>query len=139
MSKLSDFDLDLAIGQEGEQLVRELLTGGLTIEVKRDLRWKDTGNIYIETQGWSKSKSEWYPSGLSVTKAAYWALVLEDGALLIPTQTLKQAVMRYGKEVECKIEPNFSRGYLMKPQNIIDTLKLYQTNKGEKNYDSNSA
>lgn len=123
MSRLSDFDLDLAIGQEGEQLVRELLTGGLTVEVKRDLRWKDTGNVYIETQGWSKPKSEWYPSGLSVTKAAYWALVLEDGALLVPTGALKQTVIRHGREVECKLEPNFSRGYLVKPQNIIDTLR----------------
>ena len=48
MSKLSDFDLDLSVGHEGESLVNELLTGGKTVEVKTDLKWKDTGNLYIE-------------------------------------------------------------------------------------------
>jgi len=53
MTKLSDFDLDLAVGQEGEALVEQLLTGGTTVEVKTDLKWKDTGNLYIETVCWS--------------------------------------------------------------------------------------
>lgn len=51
MSKLSDFDLDLSVGHEGESLVNELLTNGKTIEVKTDLKWKDTGNLYIEKIG----------------------------------------------------------------------------------------
>ncbi len=46
MSKLSDFDLDLSVGHEGESLVNQLLTNGKTIEVKTDLKWKNTGNIY---------------------------------------------------------------------------------------------
>ena len=65
MSKLSDFDMDLAKGQEGETLVKELLTGGKTVEVKTDLKWKDTGNLYIETICWSHNNEDWYPSGLS--------------------------------------------------------------------------
>ncbi len=28
MSKLSDFDIDLSVGHDGENLVKELLTGG---------------------------------------------------------------------------------------------------------------
>lgn len=126
MSKLSDFDLDLAIGQEGEQLVRELLTGGLTVEVKRDLRWKDTGNIYIETRCWSDRKKVWYPSGLSSTKAAYWAFVLEKTTVLVPTETLKVVVLRSGIETECKIPPNISKGYLITPQNIFETIILLE-------------
>jgi len=69
MSKLSDFDLDLATGQEGEQLVEQLLTGGKTVEVKTDLKWKETGNLYIETVCWSHNNENWYLSGLSSTKA----------------------------------------------------------------------
>jgi hypothetical protein len=44
---LSDFDLDLTYGQVGEALVNDLLTGGFTVEVKRDKRWAQTGNVYI--------------------------------------------------------------------------------------------
>jgi len=65
MTKLSDFDLDLAVGQEGEALVEQLLTGGTTVEVKTDLKWKDTGNLYIEYYSRSKDRFEmeryWQP------------------------------------------------------------------------------
>jgi len=44
----SDWDIDLRYGQDGEEYVRRLLTME-TVEVKRDRRWKETGNIYIET------------------------------------------------------------------------------------------
>ena len=84
MSKLSDFDLDLSVGHEGESLVNQLLTNGKTIEVKTDLKWKNTGNLYIETVCWSHNNEEWYPSGISATKAAYWAFVLEGTILIVP-------------------------------------------------------
>ncbi len=57
--------------------INQLLTNGKTIEVKTDLKWKNTGNLYIETVCWSHNNSEWYPSGISTTKAEYWAFVLE--------------------------------------------------------------
>jgi len=47
MSKLSDFDLDLSVGHEGESLVNQLLTNGKTIEVKTDLKWKNTGKLIV--------------------------------------------------------------------------------------------
>ena len=58
-AKLSDFDLDLAKGHEGEGLVEQLLTGGTTVEVKTDLKWKDTGNLNNETVSWSYIKETW--------------------------------------------------------------------------------
>ena len=123
MSKLSDFDLDLATGQEGEQLVHDLLTGGKTIEVKTDLRWKETGNLYIETVCWSHNNHEWYPSGLSATKAHYWAFVIESGTLLVPTDILKAVVTVRGRAINCNIQPNPSKGYLIKVEDILDGLK----------------
>lgn len=123
MSKLSDFDIDLANGQEGEQLVKELLTGGKTIEVKTDLKWKNTGNLYIETICWSHNNEEWYPSGLSATKADYWAFVLNSGAIMVPTEVLKSVVTVRGRAITCNIQPNPSKGYLIRVEDILDALK----------------
>ena len=120
---LSDFDIDLAVGHEGEEFVKELLTNGRTIEVKRDLRWKETGNVYIETVCWSHNKHEWYPSGLSTTKAAYWAFVLETNVFLVPTEILKQTVTSRGRAINCNIQPNPSKGYLIKIEDIINTAR----------------
>jgi hypothetical protein len=123
MSKLSDFDIDLANGQEGEQLVKELLTGGKTIEVKTDLKWKNTGTLYRETICWSHNTDDWYPSGLSATKADYWAFVLNSGAIMVPTEVLKSVVTVRGRAITCNIQPNPSKGYLIKVEDILDALK----------------
>lgn len=123
MSKLSDFDIDLATGQEGEQLVKELLTGGKTIEVKTDLKWKDTGNLYIETICWSHNNEDWYPSGLSATKADYWAFVINSGAVMVPTEVLKSVVAVRGRAITCNIQPNPSKGYLIRVDDILEALK----------------
>jgi hypothetical protein len=123
MSKLSDFDLDLAVGHEGESLVNDLLTGGKTVEVKTDLKWKDTGNLYIETVCWSHNNDEWYASGLSATKAEYWAFVIESGTLLVPTEILKKVVALRGRAITCNIQPNPSKGYLIRIDDILEGLK----------------
>lgn len=121
-SLTSDFDIDLAVGHEGEILVRELLTHGKTIEVKKDLRWKETGNLYIETVCWSHNNQQWYPSGLSVTKAEYWAFVLDDAVLMLPTKILKSVVAYHGQEISCNIEPNPSKGYLIKIMDVFRSM-----------------
>jgi hypothetical protein len=123
MSKLSDFDLDLSVGHDGEALVQSLLTGGKTIEVKTDLRWKDTGNLYIETVCWSHNNNEWYPSGLSSTKAEYWAFVLEGAIFMVLTDTLRKAVTLWGHPITCNIPPNPSKGYLIKPERIFQVIQ----------------
>jgi len=123
MSKLSDFDLDLSVGHEGESLVNELLTGGKTVEVKTDLKWKKTGNLYIETLCWSHNKNTWYASGLDATKADYWAFVLEGVTLLVPTDVLRNALKLFGHPITCNIEPNPSKGFLIKPEQILKVLR----------------
>lgn len=123
MSKLSDFDLDYSNGVVGENLVDALLGGGKTVEVKTDLKWKDTGNVYIETICWSHRKAEWYPSGLSTSKADFWAFVLQGGVVLVPIEVLKKAVIDYGRPIVCNIEPNPSKGYLLRPVDILTVLR----------------
>ena len=119
----SDFDLDYTFGVAGESLVNELLTGGKTVEVKRDRKWWTTGNIYIEVECWYVNSNSWEPSGLSVTKAEYWAFVLESGIIFVPTNHVKYAVQLFGRAITCDIEPNKSKGYLIKAEDLLTAMK----------------
>lgn len=127
MSKsFSSFDLDLEFGVEGENFVKDLLTDGKTVEVKRDRKWKDTGNLYIETECFFTANEMWGYSGLSVTKAKYWAFVLEDMILIAPTDALKYAIKEFGNEIRCNIPPNLSKGYLITVPQILKSIKEYK-------------
>ena len=99
MTSKSSFDLDFGYGRKGEQLVDELLTGGRTVEVKRDRKWAKTNNLYIETECFFKKIEDWAPSGLGVTEAAYWAFVLEESTLIVPTDALRWCVKEFGREI----------------------------------------
>jgi hypothetical protein len=119
----SDFDLDYGYGLQGENLVDALLRGANTVEVKRDRRWWDTGNIYIETECYFQTSQSWEQSGLSVTRAEYWAFVLESGVVLVPTNHVKYAVKIFGRAITCDIEPNRSKGYLIKAEDLLIAMK----------------
>ena len=122
MAKLSDFDLDFRFGQLGEDAVANILSIE-TVEVKTDRRWKQTGNIYIETEFYSTSKEAWVPSGINITKATHWAFKLEDMLIIIETPTLKGAIEKYGKQSCTSIQPNPSNGYLIKPEQLLQYIK----------------
>lgn len=126
--KFSDFDIDFAAGKVGENLVEEqlgaILTGGSTVEVKTDLKWKNTGNIYVETECFYQTSQSWEPSGLSVTKAAAWAFVLNGLTIVIPTDDLRKIVEVEGSAIDCKIEPNPSRGFLIRPEHLLFYFKM---------------
>lgn len=119
----SDFDLDYGYGLQGENLVDSLLRGANTVEVKRDRRWWDTGNIFIETECYFQTSQSWELSGLAVTKAEYWAFVLESGVILVPTNHVKYAVKVFGRAITCDIEPNRSKGYLIKAEDLLTAMK----------------
>jgi len=131
MSNKSSFDLDFGYGRKGEQLVEELLTGGKTIEVKRDRKWWITNNLYIEVECFFNKSQSWEPSGLSVTEAAYWAFVLEQGVFMIPTHILKKTVAELGREITCKIPPNESRGYLITVEDLLTGTRKYKNEKAD--------
>ena len=123
MSNLSSFDLDFSYGREGEQLVEDLLTNGKTIEVKRDRRWHETNNIYVEIACWYVKSQSWELSGLSVTKADYWAFVLEQSVVMVPTNHVWYAITNFGREITCEIPPNRSKGYLIQVEDLLLTTK----------------
>ena len=114
----SDFDLDLKFGQHGEATVANILSIE-TVEVKRDKRWKHTGNLYIETECYYNASQSWKASGLKVSKATHYAFVLENMVVIVTTEDLKLVVRKNGISIECKIEPNPSRGYLIKLSDIV--------------------
>lgn len=65
------FDVNLAEGEIAEKAIRDLFTGGVTIEVKRDFKVSQTGNIAIEEEYRGR------PSGIATTEASVWAFVLD--------------------------------------------------------------
>ena len=117
--KQSGWDLDFATGLAGEKLVHDLLSGNMKVEVKRDMRWAETGNLYIETYCWYNNEQLYMPSGLSVTEADYWAFVLNESVFIVPTKRLQDAVISYGRYVECNIQPNPSKGFLISVRDLI--------------------
>jgi len=121
--KNSSFDLDFTYGKEGENLVEQLLTGGKTVEVKRDRKWWSTNNVYIEVECWYLSSQSWEPSGLSVTKADYWAFVLEKGVVMIPTDHLHYTVKNFGRQITCEIPPNRSKGFLITVEDLLTAMR----------------
>ena len=126
-SSKSDWDLDLRYGQDGEESVRRLLTID-TVEVKRDRRWKETGNLYIETSCYYVNDGAFKPSGVSISKATHFAFVIEDLTILVSKSDLINTVKEYGRNISCKIEPNVSFGYLI----TIDSLLKWQVEKAER-------
>ena len=118
----SDWDLDLRAGEEGESKIADLLAID-TVEVKTDRRWKETGNVYIETTCYYVKDKQWKDSGIMVSKATHWAFMLEDVALIVPKEYVLKATLEWGRPISCDIEPNPSRGYLITPNEIVEWVK----------------
>lgn len=84
----SDFRYDLKVGQVYEQKLAELLSK--KIEVKRDFKCLDTGNIFIEYE------SRGHKSGISTTEAEYWCYWLSEyHFVMVETQRLKIICRNY--------------------------------------------
>lgn len=132
---LSDWDLDLRDGQAGEGMVANLLSLE-TIEVKTDRRWVETGNIYIETECWYNKSQTWEPSGIRVSKASHWAYVLENSVIIVPTEMLREMLWEspYKTPIECNIEPNPSKGFLITPANLLEYVRKHHAEKPNQNH-----
>ena len=89
--QFSDWDIDLAFGEENEEkLVRILKHGKIEVKTERDM-WTRTGNVAVEISYYGK------PSGLAVTKADWWATILSwkdevKGVILLPVDNMKKIV-----------------------------------------------
>ena len=119
MGNLSDWDIDLRFGQDGETYVNNLLTNIETIEVKRDKRWIQTGNLFIETQCWSDKINKWYESGINASKATHWAFVVEGLVVILLIEKLKEVVQTYGRMIEMNRPEYSTKGYLITIEDIF--------------------
>jgi hypothetical protein len=119
----SNFDLDFRNGKEGEDLVANVL-GVETVEVKRDLMWFKTGNLYLETYCWNNTEQKEIPSGIRVTKSQWWFWVLGNTIIAVPTQQLKDLLNEQREngtlwEIKNSKLPNPSRGVLIKVNDLL--------------------
>lgn len=57
------------------------------VEVKRDLKAAETGNVAIET------RHNGQPSGILTTAATWWVIVLETEAVIVKADTLRDFVL----------------------------------------------
>jgi len=105
----SDFSHDLELGQKGENLLAKiLLLKGDKIEVKTDLQATQTGNVFIEY------KSRDRLSGLSTSKADYWAfLISNEQIIIIETNKLKELCKTKGLRRVDGGDNNTSKGILL--------------------------
>lgn len=92
MSKF--YDIDLPFGEKYEQQLKEFYEGKkIEVKTERDI-WKSTGNHVVEY------KYKGNPSGIAVTKADFWGVVLtlEDNPVMfyiIPTDKMKLLARKY--------------------------------------------
>jgi hypothetical protein len=121
--KNSKFDIDLAKGQEMEKTFEEFMKGTL-VEVKSERHiWEKTGNHFVEFECRGK------PSGIAVTEADYWAVMLVkeiDGkdipvmTYIVPIDVMKnlaRELYHAGKQVKGG-DDNASVGVLVKIKDI---------------------
>lgn len=89
-----NFDIDLARGLVGENLVEQLpeMIAMGKVEIKTDYRAVETGNFYVETWQYSQpDATDRRKSGINITTADSWAFVIPQtlSMYLIATEHLK--------------------------------------------------
>ena len=113
----SDFRYDLQVGQIYEKQFSELL--GSKIEIKRDFKCLETGNIYVEYESRGKR------SGISTSEAEYWCYWLSDyHCVFIKTETLKDLCRKYLNTNRDKRggDSNTSKGILLPLNDFISKI-----------------
>lgn len=115
MTAFSNFDLDLAFGQLGEQYVQDVFSGGVKVEVKTDRKWVKTNNVYVETACYKMRSGEYEPSGIYAPEleADLFTYNLDGMLISVPIESMRYAVEGFGIPITCDIQPNPSKGVLL--------------------------
>lgn len=118
------WDVDLAMGHEGERRVARvlglLLNGSrLHVEVKQKRRRDDA--FYVETEQNPFGRG-WRPSGLSTSEAETWSFLVEGTGCMftVPTGLLRELVAKgLGRDVEETAGDCPTRGSLLRVGQIL--------------------
>ena len=95
--------------------IRDRLLTGDKIEVKTDLQATQTGNVFIEYQSRDRL------SGLSTSKADYWAfLISNEQIIIIETNKLKELCKTKGLRRVDGGDNNTSKGILIPLNKLIN-------------------
>jgi len=114
MKHNNDFRFDLQVGQTYENQLAELLQK--KIEVKRDFRAMETGNIFVEYESRGKA------SGIATSQAEWWCYWLsEKHFVMIEKNELKILCRKYlGTKRDVKGgDSNTSKGILLPIEDFI--------------------
>jgi hypothetical protein len=119
------FDLTYQLGLHAERVVDAFFTGDVVnIEVKRDMRWLDTGNVFIETHCYYQESGKYEESGILTTRATDWVFVMGLAKLAVPADVILTLIKRpESKRVHNNNGKNPSWGNLL---NVASALKYLQ-------------
>ncbi len=128
--RLSHFDIDMKRGAQGELLVHDicdmLAEGKGSIEVKTDYKFLSSQRFYVERECRGRD-GKWRPSGLSVTKAQFWAFVTGEraGLFIFDTDWLRRATdlaaQNERNRASCDYGKNPTRGVLVYLNHLLRT------------------
>ena len=122
MEHNSDFRYDLKVGQEGENALAEILQGS-KIEVKKDIKTKETGNVFVEYESRGK------PSGIANSQSEFYCFIVEHLMIIVPLQELKKLARKYYKTKRDVVggDNNTSKGILISLKELVDIMeKVWQ-------------
>ena len=90
-----------------------------SIEVKRDSKALETGNLYIEYECWKNTTKRFEPSGLRTTEADWWCFAFNEWEMVLAVKTprLKRLAAQAradGHTVTSDRGANPSKGILLK-------------------------
>tara|TARA_R100001510_G_scaffold5435_3_gene4357 strand:+ start:5876 stop:6256 length:381 start_codon:yes stop_codon:yes gene_type:complete len=116
------FDIDLAKGMQMEETLKEFFEGK-RIEVKSERHiWETTGNHFVEYECRGK------PSGIAVTEAEFWALMLirEDETIvmvyIVPIERMKALARKHWNNKTIGGDDNASKGVLVPIEEIGECI-----------------
>lgn len=104
---------------EGELAESELAAILKSLEVKRDFRFSETGNVFVETG--ARSSSGVVRAGVAASRSSHVAFVLGGGLILVvERERLLDVARRRGRRVS---GPERSVGYVVSVRVLVDELR----------------
>lgn len=110
----SNYKYDLKVGKVKEKELGKIFETK-TIEVKNDLKARETGNVFIEYQNKGNK------SGISTSESEYYCFALGDTFHIIKIETLKQKCRKYlgTKQDVYGGDSNTSKGILLPLSELV--------------------
>jgi len=126
MSKaFTNFDRKYKQGEIAEKQLDAIFHGEVTIELKSDQKWINTGNLFVEVSCYKASKGGWVPSGIyepDMEVDLFW-YEFSGIHLAAPPECWRYAVETQGVAVPGGDESNPSRGVLLHTINLFTAFR----------------